>query len=129
MYGTTKYHEEVRRQAIGNYMNFIEDDEDIIEYLDRMQCPGEWATNAAIQATVDALQADILFIPSDENYVESHIVPTNGYSTQTLFLGHISDTHYVSSTSFTTFTPLRYGGESQKQTKRLINTCPPHLDF
>ena len=76
-------------------MNFIEDDEDITEYLDRMQRPGEWATNAAIQATVDVLQVDILIIPSDENHVESHIVPTTGYLTQTLFLGHISDTHYV----------------------------------
>ena len=131
IYGTTKYHEKVRRQAvehirdnIGDYMKFIEGDEDIIEYLDRMQRPGEWATNAAIQATADALQVDILIIPSHENHVESPIVPITGYSTQTLFLGHISDTHYVSSTSFTTFTPLRYGSESQKQTKRLINTCP-----
>ena len=78
IYVTTKYDEEVRRQAvehirdnIGNYINFIEDDENIIEYLDRMQHPGEWATNAAIQATVDALQVDILIIPSDENHVES----------------------------------------------------------
>ena len=47
MYGTGKYHLQMRQQAIeemhnniGDYMNFMEDDEDTIDYIDRQQKEG-----------------------------------------------------------------------------------------
>ena len=86
MYGTEKYHLQVRQQAIdvmrnniGDYMNFMEDDEDIIKYIDRQQKEATWATDAIIQATVRALRVDLFIILLQEDHVTTDIEPQSGY--------------------------------------------------
>ena len=71
-----------------------------------------------------ALRVDLFIIPSQEDHVTTHTEPQSGYPSRTLFLGHVTDTHYVSSQAIYPLNRLTYGGVSSgKQRNTLKNTC------
>ena len=71
-----------------------------------------------------ALRVDLFIIPSQEDHVTTPIEPQSGYSSRMLFLGHVTDTHYVSSQDICHLNPLTNGGVSSgKQRKTLRNRC------
>lgn len=130
LYGTSKYHAEVRRQAIDQMTN----ERDIFEnsalyngnhddYLAYMSRYGSWADSPLIQATANAFEIDIHIIPSQVDHATLHVIPRNEHSTQSLFLGYVTDNHYISTAPLSQPRSLHYGGRTSSG-QTLTNTCP-----
>ena len=105
----------VINQAIERVNDYVEDYQDLFlheynspeEYIDHMSRNGRWADNAINRATADALQTQIQIVSGEFRNVNTF---TSYSPTQTIFLGYITDQHYVSTASSVQPQLLRYGG-------------------
>ena len=126
MFTSDEFHQMVRNQAIERVNDYVEDYQDYFlheynspeEYIDHMSRNGSWADNAIIRATADALQIQIQIVSGEFRNVNTF---TPYSPTQTIFLGYITDQHYVSTASSTQPQLLRYGGRTSDGIQ-LINT-------
>ena len=119
VYATDEFYHMVRTQAVErvqdhpeDYQFFFLDQYDSPEdYISQMGTDRHWADNAIIRATADALHIEIHIISSDFSNVNT-FRPDNNNPTQTVFLGHITGLHYVSTTSTRQPQLLTYGGRT-----------------
>ena len=124
MYADDSYHSLIRRQAVEriddypeDYLDYVIDEYGSVEnYIIQMAGDGVWADNAAIRATADALQVEIHIISSGSTFIPT-FQPDSRSLTQKLFLGHISQLHYVSTISETIPQTLSFGGVSSDGTR------------
>ena len=97
-----------------DYQFFFLDQYDSPEdYISQMGTDRHWADNAIVRATADALQTEIHIISSDFRKVTFR--PDNNNPTQTIFIGHITDLHSVSTTSTRQPFLLTYGGRTSME--------------
>ena len=117
VYGSDEYHLMVRRQAVERVSDYPEDYQDyflcdyasVEDYVYQMARNSYWADNAIIRATADALEIQIHVISSTNEYIPT-FNPDSGNPSQTVFLGHIEELHYVSTASAHEPQCLLYGG-------------------
>ena len=116
VYGSDEYHIMVRKQAVERVSDYPEAYQDYLlhdyasveEYISRMSKNSHWADDAIIRATADALEVQIHIVSATSDYIPT-FNPDSGNPSQTLFLGHISELHYVSTTSAHEPQCLQYG--------------------
>ena len=81
------------RNNAGELENFIEG-EDIEQYIDRISRDGAWVDNVLIEALSQQLGINIVIFQN--NNIGHPIIIGNAHNQQTIFLGHITELHYVS---------------------------------
>jgi len=104
LYGDSSHHSEIRTAGIQylreNPERFIESNTSTswIQYLSNMSMQGTWADNIIIQAVADSMNLKINVVESNENFAEITLVQGVDLipNHRTIYLGHIGDTHYVS---------------------------------
>ena len=119
VYATDEFYHMVRTQAVErvqdhpeDYQFFFLDQYDSPEdYISQMGTDRHLADNTIIRATADALQIEIHIISSDFSNVNT-FRPDNNNPTQTIFLWHITDLHFVLTTSNRKPQLLTYGGRT-----------------
>ena len=103
LYGDPNNHLEIRAAGI-QYLNdnpecFIESNTEAswLEYLTNMSLHGTWAHHIIIQAVANAMNLNFHIVESDNRFLATTVVESNSArNPRTVFLGHISETHYVS---------------------------------
>ena len=106
IYGTETCHYLIRRQAIERVLDHPEDYQAFLlhehtsvdKYVSHMQRDGTWADDDIVRATADAMDVEIQVITSMNDYVPV-IPPQSGNPTQTIFLGQITDFHFMATES------------------------------
>jgi len=106
LYGDPSHHLDIRATGV-KYLNenpewFIESNVEAswLQYVTDMSCAGTWADNIIIQAVADAMNLKIHIIESDDNFRNMTLVePANTIENTSIFIGHIGQMHYVSTTS------------------------------
>ncbi len=110
LYGDLNRHLEIRaagvQYLIDNPQYLIDNPEYFIEsntqgswlgYLTNMSLQGTWADHIVIQAIANAMGLNIHIVESDNRFLATNVVESiSGRNPRTVFLGHISETHYVS---------------------------------
>lgn len=91
------------------------------QYVESMEKDGCWADNAIIRATAETLAIQIYVITSRDDVPTYEFTPTNNVYTQTVFLGHVYQQHYVSTTALSEPQVMGYGG-CTRDGVRLIKT-------
>ena len=119
VYASDEYHLHVRSQAItylsehrDEFEGFITNkyNNSINSYIQSMSQDGHWADNLIIRATADALNIEIHIISSAQETPTIIFRPITDNPTQTIFLGHITHLHYVSTRSLSEPQVMRYRG-------------------
>ena len=136
VYGSDEYHIMVRKQAVERVSDYPEDYQDYLlhdyasveEYISRMLQNSHWEDDAIIRATADALEVQIHIVSTTSDYI-STFNPDSGNPSQTLFLGHISELHYVSTASAHEPQCLQYGGTTSDGTKLSRTEAIDYLVF
>ena len=103
LYGDSSHHLAIRAAGI-QYLNdnpecFIESNtgSSWLEYLTNMSLSGTWADHIIIQAVANAMNLNLHIVELDDRFLPTTVVQSNSVGNRkTLFLGHISETHYVS---------------------------------
>ena len=103
VYGSDQYHHYIRQRAvetlslsIEEYQPFFLHEYDSPEaYLAHMRQDNSWADDAAVRATVEALEIEIQIISAENDYIPI-LTPSNTVPSQTIFIGLVQDFHFVS---------------------------------
>ena len=134
LYGTEDCHPQIRALAIQHLINcpehFVEynTDQSWLQYLQNMSTLGTWADHIIIQAVANEHNLRINITESAPNFSESTTVSSicTGSQTQqrSIYIGHLDELHYVSTTPITVSTPITQFLEKldlseQKYTKAL----------
>ena len=103
LYGDPNRHLEIRAAGV---QHLIDNPECSIEsntegswlgYLTNRFLQGTWADHIIIQAVANAMGLNIHIVESDNRFFATNVVESiSGRNPRTVFLGHISETHYVS---------------------------------
>ena len=104
LYGSPNNHSHIRslgvQYLLQNPEQFIESNTDHSwqDYLNNMSCQGTWADAIIIQAVANCLNLLIHIVESFETFAPVTVVqPVNVTGEHTIiYIGHISETHYVS---------------------------------
>ena len=129
VYVSDEFYLNVRSQAVEYLRNQRQESEGFItndftsidNYITLMLRDSHRADNAIIRATSDALNIEIHIISSAEDTPTTAFRPTTNNPSQTIFLGHIANLHYVSTRSLSESQIMSYGG-CTKDDVRLIKT-------
>ena len=108
----------IRQQAVErirdfpqDYQNYILQDFDSVDdYISGMSNTGSWADEPVIRATADALQIEIRVISADDFIPRFR--PDNDHPTETIYIGHIRDVHFVATTALDAPKVFRHGGRT-----------------
>lgn len=79
---------------IGQFQDFTVE-ETIDEYIDRISQEGEWADNPLIEALVREIGVNIVII-NNAHIDQPHVISGGAHQGNTIYIGHIGETHYVS---------------------------------
>ena len=112
LYGTEDRHSQIRAIAIQHLINcpehFVEynTDQSWLHYLRNMSTLGTWADHIIIQAVANTNNLRINITESALNFSESTIVSSiytqpEGRNARDIYLGHLDELHYVSTTPIT----------------------------
>ncbi len=112
LYGTEDHHPQIRALAIQHLINcpehFVEynTDQSWLQYLQNMSTLGTWADHIIIQAVANASHLRINITESALNFSESTIVSSiytqpDGRNARDIYIGHLDELHYVSTTPIT----------------------------
>ena len=112
LYGTENHHPQIRALAIQHLINcpehFVEynTDQSWLQYLQNMSTLGSWADHIIIQAVANTNSLRINITESALNFSESTIVSSiytepEGRNARDIYIGHLDELHYVSTTSIT----------------------------
>ncbi|KAK3102642.1 hypothetical protein FSP39_012830 [Pinctada imbricata] len=98
-----RYLREHPNQDDGDHLkSFLGDEKSWEDYLERMSHVGEWGDHMMLKAIVDMLGRRLIVInvkPNDElrkTDLDPHDKTSPGYEEKPLYLGHISESHYLS---------------------------------
>ncbi len=111
-YGTEDRHSQIRALAIQHLINcpehFVEynTDQSWLQYLQNMSTLGTWADHIIIQAVANTNSLRINITESALNFSESTIVSfiytqPEGRNARNIYIGHLDELHYVSTTPIT----------------------------
>ena len=107
LYGEPSYHMNVRSTGVhymrNNPERFIESstDHSWLRYLAYMSHQGTWADALVIQAVADALNLTTHIIESNPGFASvTNISPVSSETDTTINIGHLDETHYVSTVPF-----------------------------
>ncbi len=112
LYGTEDHHRQIRALAIQHLINcpehFVEYniDQSWLQYLQNMSTLGTWADHIIIQAVANTNSLRINITESALNFSESTIVSSiytqpEGRNARDIYIGHLDELHYVSTTPIT----------------------------
>ena len=112
LYGTENHHPQIRALAIQHLINcpehFVEynTDQSWLQYLQNMSALGTWADHIIIQAVANTNSLRINITESALNFCESTIVSSiytqpEGRNARDIYIGHVDELHYVSTTPIT----------------------------
>ena len=112
LYGTEDRHSQIRAIAIQHLINcpehFVEynTDQSWLQYLQNMSTLGTWADHIIIQAVANTNSLRINIMESALNFSESTIVSSiytqpEGRNARNIYIGHLDELHYVSTTPIT----------------------------
>ena len=129
VYVSDEFYLNVRSQAVEYLRNQRQESEGFItndftsidNYITLMLRDSHRADNAIIRATSDALNIEIHIISSAEDTPTTAFRPTTNNPSQTIFLGHFANLHYVSTRSLSESQIMSYGGRT-KDDVRFIKT-------
>ncbi len=82
------------KDHIEDYQGFIDNDETIEQYLDRVMMSGQWADQNLIHALSKDLNINIVIIGN--NHIDAPIVLGDLNFKRTIYLGHFAELHYFS---------------------------------
>ncbi len=118
LYGTEDRHPQIRAFAIQHLINcpehFVEynTDQSWLQYLQNMSTRGTWADHIIIQAVANTNHLRINITESALNFSESTIVSSiytrpEGRNARDIYIGHLDELHYVSTTPITQSFPVQ----------------------
>ncbi len=124
LYGTENRHPQIRALAIQHLINcpehFVEynTDQSWLQYLRSMWTLGTWADHIIIQAVANTNHLRINITESALNFSESTIVSSiytqpEGQNVRDIYIGHLDELHYVSTTPITVITQTNQMTNSQ----------------
>ncbi len=110
--GTENHHPQIRALAIQHLINcpehFVEynTDQSWLQYLQSMSTIGTWADHIIIQAVANTNSLKINITESALNFSESTVVSSiytesEGRNVRDIYIGHLDELHYVSTTPIT----------------------------
>ena len=116
VYLSEDHHLSIRQQAVNrirenpsDYQGYIlHNYNSVDDYVMALSRSGEWADEPVIRATADALQIQIRVI-STNDFIPS-FRPDNNCPTQTVYIGHIQDVHFVATSDIKEPRVLTQGG-------------------
>ena len=117
LYASDEHHELIRYQAVERVKDYPEDYQDFFlhehdspeAYIEAMGENGFWADDAIVRATADAMDIQIQVISSLNDFIPV-VTTSSGNPIQTIFLGQITDTHYMATSPKREAQQIAYGG-------------------
>jgi hypothetical protein len=128
LYGTEDRHPQIRALAIQHLINcpehFVEynTDQSWMQYLQNMSTLGTWADHIIIQAVANTNNLRINITESALNFSESTVVNSiytqlDGRNARDIYIGHLDELHYVSTTAITQSFSAQTNQMTSAQTK------------